>query len=141
MTDERRPIEYPATIDIKPIGTNPHVRVDLRDAIIAVQSAGYLVYEKSELPEVIKSGPLQGGKPKLPADWGQPSRDRTRTKAEVFYEEAFGKLALAIWWEKEAERVAKRKAMLASDLFIAGGPSLNAAAMAEQLVGIGWTRG
>ena len=129
--------DEPRTITI-PRGTNTFaepivVDVPLIDAIAAVQDAGYLVYEIGELPEVTVDG---GGKPKLPAYY--PGHDQT--KPQRYYEEAFGKLALARWWEGEERRREKRVEALASDLEQTLQHN-DMESFARSLVERGWRRG
>lgn len=120
-------------LDAQPAGFD----VPLVAAIEAVQNAGYLVYELGELPEVTQDG---NGKPKLPPYLGEPvAANRAKTKAQLFYEEAFGKLALARWWEKEEVRRQKRIASLAVDLEQTLRHS-DMTAFATDLVERGWRR-
>lgn len=151
----RRPIEpaeTPTTITIRPDWkpTDPmpggkypiEFPVATRDAIIALQAAGYLVYEAAELPEVIYPA-TPDGKPKLPAEWGQAKHGHLQSRTELLYEEAFGKLALARWWEREAERKTKRIEALRGDIQDVPSRTDYAAdvALAEYLVERGWHRG
>lgn len=124
------------------IGLTPHnagygVMVSLRDAIAAVQDAGYLVYEKSELPELVET-PQNEGQPNLPPGY---SAHTGGPKSQNFYREAFGKLALAIWWEGREAMEAKRRGDLMRDIFEATdfGPSM-VRKVANDLLERGWRK-
>jgi hypothetical protein len=132
---QRRTITVPAV----PANTqHTTAQVDLVDAIAAVQDAGYLVYEIGELPEVTVDA---NGKPKLPARHGEQPYIGSRPKAEAFYEEAFGKLALARWWEAEEKRRQKRIDALRADLFTTTLNGATSDAVAAHLIERGWRRG
>lgn len=137
MTDE-----IPTTITMPsaypPVAAGPETAVYLRDAIIALQAAGYLVYEASELPEVTTNGE---GRPKLPP---RQTWNDTRPAPVRFYEEAFDKLALARWWEQEEERIEKRRLALTADVAAIRAASHYESSdetIASQLVERGWRRG
>lgn len=130
----RRTITLPVDSYTPGLDVNP--TFPLRDLIAAVQDAGYLIYEATELPEVT----VVNGKPRLPARFGEvrPGTDR-RT---ALYEEAFGKLALARWYEAEERRLEKRKQALTAEveeILFDDGPL--AGKIAEVLVERGWHRG
>jgi hypothetical protein len=139
LADWEKELLTPRTIRIPSATAGPAiVTLPLVDAIAAVQDAGYLVYEIGELPEVREDG---NGKPKLPAGWGEQPYNGERSKVEAYYEEAFGKLALARWWEKQEERIAKRRDQLHAELRSCGVLDPEAIDTAEYLVRGGWRRG
>lgn len=111
------------------IGTLPLV-----DVIATLQDNGYLVYEATEMPEITVNG---GGRPKLPERWGEVREGVDERTAR--YEAAFGLLALARWWEAEAERRVKRAAALTEDLRSAGFVAWYSDAP-EKMIAAGWRK-
>jgi len=143
--------ETPTTITVPVDSYSPqpggaHPMFLLRDLIAAVQDAGYLVYESGELPEVTTTP--NGNQPKLPSHWGSTKKWVDGKYVEVsrvqaYYEEAFGKLALARWHEAEERRREKQKAALLRE--IQDVPSRTNfetdAELAAYLIERGWRRG
>lgn len=161
MSNERRPenTEAPRTVELSgkdisfdPIetftlnGLEPIFKFHLYAVIAAVQNAGYLVYEIGDLPEVTTTE--NGNTPKLPAHWGATKRWVDNkwievSRVQAYYEEAFGKLALARWYEKDAERREKRIGALRRDIQDVPSRTYYATddTLAIYLVDLGWRRG
>lgn len=140
---EKMESDSPVTITVPAVPANTQhttAQVSLIDAIAAIQDAGYLVYEIGELPEVTIDA---NGRPKLPARHGEQPYIGSRPKREAYYEEAFGKLALARWWEAEERRREAQKAALLRE--IQDVPSRTNfetdAELATYLIERGWRRG
>jgi len=133
-----------STTIIRPTGPVPgdytHAfPVETIDIITALQGRGYEVFEAQDMPEVIE----KNGKPTLPIGIGERTeRNEGKTKSHLYYEEALGKLALARWWEKEEERIVKRRAGLAGDIEAARAilGLVASSEIADYLLKRGWKR-